>query len=171
MAPGDAAEVTVTIEGFADTDLTVDPPSLTYTATDWNMAQEVTVTAGEDDDYLDDEATLTHTPAGGGYDGVTADEVTVTVDDNDANAYTASFDPATLSVEEGETIEVTLRITATLEPAELVRYRMATHDGTASVLDDYPPVLPRLEEALASEFAVQDDGTYRYERVFELRTP
>ena len=175
--PGQPAEVTVTIEGHGGTDLVLDddparsPLTLTFTRLTWNMAQKVTVTAGEDDDYLDDEATLTHTPAGGGYDGVTADEVTVAVDDNDSNAYTAGFDPATLSVEEGEAGEVTLRIAATLEPAEMVRYRVATHNGTADWFQgDYPPVLPRLEEALAADFALQSDGSYLYERVFELRT-
>ena len=175
--PGQPADVTVTIEGHAGTDLVLDddparpPLMLTFTAGNWDTAQEVTVTAGEDDDYLDDEATLTHTPAGGGYDGVTADDVTVAVDDNDSNEYTARFDSATISVEEGESAEVTLRIKATLEPAEVVRYRVATHNGTADWFQgDYPPVLPRLEEALAEDFALQSDGSYLYQRVFELRT-
>ena len=76
--------VTVTVGGFTGTDLTVSKEKLTFDTSVWSTAQTVTVTAGEDADAVDDEATLTHTPAGGGYDDVTGPTVVVTVDDADA---------------------------------------------------------------------------------------
>ena len=45
-------------------------------------AQTVTVTAGEDDDAVDDEVTLAHTASGGDYGSVTED-LPVTVEDGD----------------------------------------------------------------------------------------
>ena len=84
LATRPSAEVTVTITGHADTDLTPDPTSLTFTTTDWATAKTVTVEAGHDDDTVDDQATLTHTAAGGGYASVAAD-LPVTVHDDDAD--------------------------------------------------------------------------------------
>ena len=82
LATRPSAQVTVTITGHADTDLTPDPTSLTFTTTNWATGQSVTVTAGHDDDTVNDQATLTHTAAGGGYASVAAD-LPVTVDDDD----------------------------------------------------------------------------------------
>ena len=76
-------DVTVTVGGHSGTDLTVDPASLTFTTADWDDAQTVTVTAATDDDGENDAVTLTHTASGGGYDGVTGAEVSVTVRDID----------------------------------------------------------------------------------------
>ena len=53
--------VTVTLGGIAETDLTLDKTSLTFTDQNWGVEQEVTVTAEHDDDAVDDTATLTHT--------------------------------------------------------------------------------------------------------------
>ena len=73
--------VTVTIGGMTGTDVTVDDTTLDFTTTDWNQAQTVTVTAAQDADAVNDTVTLTHTPSGGGYDGVAIDNVVVTVAD------------------------------------------------------------------------------------------
>ena len=62
--PSDA--VTVTINDPTDNaDVTANPASLTFTASDWDTAQTVTVSAVEDDDSARDTATVTHTVAGG----------------------------------------------------------------------------------------------------------
>ena len=50
-------------------DVTVDPSSLTFDATNWATGQTVTVTAAADDDDFADTATLSHRGEGGGYDG------------------------------------------------------------------------------------------------------
>ena len=46
--------VTVTLDGTAGTDLSVAANTLTFSATNWSSEQTVTVSAGEDDDALDD---------------------------------------------------------------------------------------------------------------------
>ena len=53
-----------------------------FSRTNWNTAQPVEVTAGQDDDAVEDTATLTHTASGGDYNSVTKD-LLVTVTDND----------------------------------------------------------------------------------------
>ena len=170
MAPGQSADVTVTLAGIADTDLSVLAASLTFTPNNWDRAQKVRITASHDDDYVDDVETLTHVVSGADYGPVTADSVAVTVIDDDVMALTVSFVPVALAVEEGNTGEVTLRIAASLLPVQAVNYRVSTQGGTAEAVDDYTPVLPRFEEALRAEFRAQTDGSYLYERVFELRT-
>ena len=55
---------------------------LTFTVDNWDVAQTVTVKAGQDDDAANDTATLTHTASGGDYASVTKNlPVTVTDDD------------------------------------------------------------------------------------------
>ena len=75
--------VTVQVAGHAGTDLTVMPKSLTFSSSDWNVPQAVTVTAAEDEDADNDTVTLTHTVSG--YGTVTsADDVTVTIMEPDS---------------------------------------------------------------------------------------
>ena len=81
-------DVTVTISGHADSDVTLSGDTLTsnaltFTVANWNAAQEVTLTAAEDADTANDDVTLTNTATGGGYGTATATDVAVTVLDND----------------------------------------------------------------------------------------
>ncbi|MXW66516.1 MAG: tandem-95 repeat protein [Gemmatimonadales bacterium] len=63
---------------------TVDKSSLTFTTTDWNSAQTVTVTATDEDMAgIFKFAEIAHEASGGGYDSVTVRTVVVTVTDND----------------------------------------------------------------------------------------
>ncbi len=76
--------VTVTPSRTGSSDVTFAPASLTFTTGNWNSWQTVTVSASEDSDQDNDEATLSHGASGGGYDSVTGNvEVAVTVNDND----------------------------------------------------------------------------------------
>ena len=79
------ADVTVTVAGHAGTDVTRAPGTLTFTMSNWDTAQTVTVTAGDDADTTDDAVTLTHSAAStdNDYSGIAIDEVAVTVSDND----------------------------------------------------------------------------------------
>ena len=70
-------------------DVTPEPTTLTFTPDDWNTPQTVTVTAEQDDDGIDDRATLRHTVtaacAAAGYPATLAiPSVEVAVDDDDA---------------------------------------------------------------------------------------
>ena len=75
--------VTVQVAGHAGTDLKVRPESLTFSSSDWNGPQAVTVTAAEDEDADNDTVTLTHTVSGYGT-VTTADDVTVTIMEPDS---------------------------------------------------------------------------------------
>ena len=74
-------EVTMTLSGYENTDLTPSPTSLTFGVDDWSIAQTVTLNTVEDKDLINDEVTLTITGSGGGYDSVTQ-EIKITITDN-----------------------------------------------------------------------------------------
>ena len=76
-----AGNVTVTVSSD-NSDVTTSPAALSFTTTDWDTAQTVTVTVGEDNDSLNETATLSHTVSG--YGVTSADNVTVGVADNEA---------------------------------------------------------------------------------------
>ena len=122
--------VTVAISGAADTDLTLDKVSLTFTTSNWNMAQTVTVTAGEDDDGANDTATLTHTASGGIYDGVTAD-LGVTVTDDDERQVVLSRE--SLSIDEDDAATYTVKLST--EPTTAVTVTITGHAGSDLTLD------------------------------------
>ncbi len=75
------ADVTVTIAS-SSTKLTVDPEDPTFTTDNWNTAQTVTLTAGQDDDDLNYWVSVSNSASGGGYDGASAN-VYVVIHDND----------------------------------------------------------------------------------------
>ena len=79
------ANVTVTVAGHAGTDVTPNPTTLTFARSNWDTAQTVTVTAGNDADTANDSVTLTHSAVStdSNYDGITIAGVTLTVNDND----------------------------------------------------------------------------------------
>ena len=79
------ASVTVTVGGLGSTDVIANPASLTFTTVNWQTAQMVTVTAGDDVDTTNDTVALTHSAASSDadYQGITIAGVTVTVNDND----------------------------------------------------------------------------------------
>ena len=122
-----SADVTVDITGHSGTDLTLAPASasLTFTADDWDTAQTVTVEAGQDDDAVDDTATLVHTAAGGGYDAVTRN-LGVTVTDNDEASLTLS--KASLGVTEGSSDTYTVKLAT--QPSADVTVDITGHSGT-----------------------------------------
>ena len=109
------ASVTVTIgEGAGDdddTDITVSTPSgksLTFTTTDWNTAQTVTLAAAEDSNILSGSRAITHTAsgAGSGYAGTTA-SLTATEVDNDKGIVLSA---TTLSVTENASATYTVAL-------------------------------------------------------------
>ncbi len=73
--------------------------ALTFTTANWNTAQSVTVTGVADADAVTETVGISHTVSG--YGRAPADEVTVTVTDNDTAGVTVSA--TALTVEEGAT--------------------------------------------------------------------
>ena len=101
------ADVTVEIQAPEDTDITVAPLTLTFTADNWNTPQTVTVTAAQDDDAVtDDPVTITHIVSGGDYEGVAALDVEVTITEDDTAGVTISTDA--LEVSEGSSQSYTV---------------------------------------------------------------
>ena len=96
-----SVEVTVTVTGQDQTDLELtglgEGNTLTFTTSTWDDAQTVTVKAREDADAKNDSVTLVHTAAGGEYEGV-AEELAVTVDDDETVSIVLS--KTTLTVDE-----------------------------------------------------------------------
>ena len=122
--------VTVTVEGAAG-DLTVAPEELTFTTLNWSARQTVTVTAAEDEDSIvDAPVTLTHTVSGGGYNGVAAPDVEVTILENDIPGVTVT--PEELEVTEGSSESYT--VVLDLEPEGTVEVTVggAVEDVTVS---------------------------------------
>ncbi len=108
VAPASDVVIDVAVTGDSDVQVSTDgvnfgsTASLTFTSSDWNMAQTVTVSAAADDDKADDTATVTHTvddsQSDDDYDGVPIDSVAVSVDDDDVGV---SVSPTELGVDEG----------------------------------------------------------------------
>ena len=78
-------DVEVTVAGHAGTEVTPNPTTLTFTGSNWETVQTVTVSAGADADTMDGAVTLTHSAGStdSAYSGITIAGVTVTVNDND----------------------------------------------------------------------------------------
>ena len=75
--------VTVTPSVADNSDVTVDPTSLTFTIVNWEDVQAVTVSAAQDADADADTATIEHAVSGADYGSVLADAVAVTVTEDD----------------------------------------------------------------------------------------
>ena len=78
-------EVTVTITDPADSDeADATPDDLTFTTSNWDTEQTVTVNVADDhEDEPDETATVTHSASGGDYGAVTVAAVVVTIVDDD----------------------------------------------------------------------------------------
>ena len=78
LASEPTAAVTIT-PASSNAEVTVSPATLTFTSANWQTEQTVTVEAMPDDDDADDEVTISHSVAGGDYEGFAAPAVTVDV--------------------------------------------------------------------------------------------
>ena len=122
------AAVTVSVRVPQETDVSVDPTSLTFTTGDWSTVQTVTVRAAQDDDAVaDDAATIGHTVSStGDYDGEIVSDVAVTITDDDRRGVTVS--PASLTVEEGD--DNTYTVVLDSQPTAAVTVTVNVPSGT-----------------------------------------
>ena len=97
--PTGTGTVTVRVTVSGDRDITVAPTSMTFTGSNWDTAQMVTVTAARDDDAVTDTAELRHTASGADYGGVRALPLQVAVTDTSVRGVPISV--ATLEFREG----------------------------------------------------------------------
>ena len=143
LAHQPSANVTVTVAPVAggDSDIAVTSPvggSLTFTTGNWNVNQEVTLSAAEDEDLADGRSLIRHTATGGGYDSVTGD-VTATEDDNDSPSLT--FTPSAVTVPEGSTAKYSVRLSH--QPGASVAILLGRASGDTD-LSASPAILPFL---------------------------
>ena len=130
LATQPTGAVTVMLSNPDEGAVTVNPVELTFTPSDWNTAQPVTLSGVQDDDALDETVTLTHTALGGGYDGVGAD-FTAAVSDDDVPALILSPTSATLT-EDGEAATYTVAL-ATLPTAAVTVTVSNPDEGAVTV--------------------------------------
>ena len=152
------AAVAVTVGGHAGSDLTLSKTSLTFTAADWDEAQTVTVSAGQDDDAGDDTAVLRHGATGGDYAGVQGPAVTVTVDDDDTAGVSVSR--TGLTIPEGESGRYTVMLTSKPTAAVTVTVTRVGGAGSGVTVDDASLTFTRTNWAVAQTVTVsagQDD--------------
>ena len=123
------AEVTVSIGGTSGTDLSLNMMSLTFTTSNWDTAQMVTVSAAGDSDARHDSATLIHTASGGDYGTVSAD-LPVTVTDNTRMRLVAVVE----RVSEGGSMQIRARLPMPLDDDVSITVTVAPNGGRA---DEY----------------------------------
>ena len=123
--------VTVTASSGDTAVATVTPSSLTFTTTNWNTVQTVTVSSVKDDDVAsgDERVSISHTVSGYG-DVSSANAVTVTVSDDDTAG--VSISPTSLSMTEGETGTYTVVLES--EPTGTVTITPSSGDGGAATV-------------------------------------
>ncbi len=111
-------DVTVTPSVTGSADVTLNTDSLTFTKTDWKTVRTVTVSGAQDADSLDDTATIQHTVSGADYadNGVIADEVSVTVRDDETASTAIALTVSDGRIEE-DSDATTITVTATLNDA------------------------------------------------------
>ena len=125
LATEPSANVSVTIAAGGIAGLTLGTSQLTFTPSNWDQAQTVSVSADHDDDASPGSARLTHTASGGDYGSVTA-ALPVAVTDDDSPAIVLS--QTALQVPEDGSATYTVAL-ATV-PTEKVTLELAGTAGT-----------------------------------------
>ncbi len=144
-------EVSITITGQAGTDLGVVPTTLSFSSL---QAQEVTLTAGQDDDGIPDEITLLLTADGGAYSGV-KHRIQVHVKDDDKPGIRV---PSAISIHEGGTHSLGVRLTQ--QPTAEVTITMTGYVGTDLRLISAPQLTfapSNWNESQSVELMAQED--------------
>ena len=136
LASQPTGAVTVTLSGLSGTDLILDGTTLnadrehtlSFTASNWDTAQTVTVTSNHDADPFDDNSFLLHRATGGGYDSASR-SLPVTVNDNDTAAVVLA--PASITVGEGSATGISYTVKLSHAPSGSVTVTIGGHTGTA----------------------------------------
>ena len=135
-----ADTVTVTIGGSAPavslSGHSLTNSQLTFTATNWNTAQTITVTPVKDDNGVGETITLTHTLSGGDYARIAADSVTVKLTDSDTKNIVLSKE--SLTVTEGDAAGSTYTVKLATQPSDTVIVTISGHDAADLTLSGTP---------------------------------
>ncbi|MBF2755779.1 MAG: hypothetical protein ISN29_11070, partial [Gammaproteobacteria bacterium AqS3] len=126
LATQPSGSVTVTTSSSAAAVATASPARLSFTAGNWETGQPVTVTATENDDPTDGQATISLSASGGGYGGTTG-EVEIAVINNDPAVLLSN---QRLSVFEGGEVEFTARLAT--QPSAAVTVMTSTSSAAVA---------------------------------------
>ena len=134
LAAEPSGSVVLSVTKGGSDDVTVDTTLLTFTTSNWSMAQTVTVTAAQDADAADDTAIITHTvvpsSSAAEYNLVLVADVRVTVNDNETAGVTVSG--ATLTVAEGGSATYTVVLDAEPTGSVVITVNSDNSDVTLS---------------------------------------
>ena len=110
--PTDTVTVTLTPSAGVQTN----PTSLSFQTDEWDAAQTVTVISLQDDDAVDASESVRHSFAGGNFQDFEADDLPITIEDDDTQGIEISTNSVTIP--EGETQTYTVKLTS--EPTATV---------------------------------------------------
>ena len=120
--PSSTVTITITTGGQVDTT----PSVLTFTTTDWNIAQTVTVDAVNDAVVeAPHSGDISHSASGGGYTGVSIADVLPNITDNDPPSVTVTESSGSTDVTEGGAVD-TYTVVLDLEPSGTVTITLST---------------------------------------------
>ncbi len=156
LASQPTADVTVTVSGASGTDLTVDTDdmasgnqnTLTFTRSNWNVWRIVDIAAGHDDDTRNETVTLTHTAAGGDYEGKRADMV-ISIEDDDEVGVIVTESNGSTEVTEGGAGD-TYSIALGSRPAHDVSVALQVRPGAVLTVNGSPALSHTLRFAPAA---------------------
>ena len=127
------ADVTVTIAAPAGAPVTISPSTLTFTTTDWETPQTVTVKATADDNHENETYAVSHTADGGGYENVPLSLLALQVKDNDIVA--VRFNKHTVTVVEGDTQGGTYTAVLDAQPNAPITITVSPDAGSDVLVD------------------------------------
>ena len=129
LATQPTANVAVTLSSGDTMVASVSPATLSFTTSNWNTAQTVTVSGVNDADSTNEDVTVSLSALGGGYAGKTASVSVTVTDDDTANLV---VDPTTLPVGEDAADFGTFTVRLATEPTDAVRVSVSSGDTDAA---------------------------------------
>ena len=128
--PTGTVTVAMAQSGTSNSDISLDQATLTFTTSNWDTTQTVTVRAAEDADTANDSASIGLTASGGGYDSISG-SVSVTATDNDTPGLTIS--PSSVNLTEGSSHRFSVNLTT--QPSASVTVAVAVSGNSDITLD------------------------------------
>ena len=142
--------VSVAVASSATSTVEASPPALTFTAENWDVPQTITLSGMDDANTTDDSATVSHTPTGADYGGVSISDLNATVADDDAAGLKVA--PTSLTLAEGATATYSVR----LNVAPTATTTVTVGGATAKLTADADPNTPGDQAALTFDAATWD---------------
>ncbi len=134
------ASVTVTVTAPLNTDIEVNKTTLTFTTSNWDTDQTVTVRTLHDSDHLDDTGSVTHSASStdSDYNGISISAVSVTVTDDEDTPVTVEFEQTMYIATEGS--DVTIKVTLSEKPERQVIIPITKTEEDGATSADYSNV-------------------------------